>query len=427
MRTPIKLHRLRHLIVTGGAGYIGGYLIDEALAAGATVTVLARSPVPPCRGVRHLPWALGNELPIGAVEHCVPVGRQAIVHLAHDWRNSSVAGEHAEGGLNLTGTQILLEACRSRGLGRFVFVSSQSARADAANAYGRVKWHIEQILDRRNEVSARVGLVYGGRSQAMYGLLVRLCGLAPVLPMVEPWRGVQPIHVREVARGLLLMADGAESGWLGLANPVSVTFGQFLKTLAAELHGKRLIILPIPLKIALFACAATAVLPFVPTVDTERVLGLVGTRPLPSADHLRMLGLTIQPLEARLRQEPMSRKRVLAEGRSLLGYVLRARPSDALLRRYARAAAAKDKGGPLAMSLCFRRWPLLLRLTEPLPGNTPLARRLALATALAEASPEGERALAVGGRGSRVASLALDLAVDGLLLPVRLLAGWFRQ
>ncbi len=65
-----------------------------------------------------------------------------------------------------------------------------------------MKWQVEQLLDRQGEVAARVGLVYGGPRQAMFGLLCTLVERAPVLPMIDPWREVQPIHLREVARGL---------------------------------------------------------------------------------------------------------------------------------------------------------------------------------------------------------------------------------
>src|ERR1700720_3071095 len=138
-------------------------------------------------------------------------------------------------GLNLEGTRALLRASRALGLKRFVFVSSQSARADAANIYGRVKWRIEQELVSPGEVAARVGLVYGGGPLGMFGLLTRLAARAPILPMVDPWRGVQPIHIDEVCLGLLRLVESDEVGWVGVASPESVPFGSFLRILAQEL------------------------------------------------------------------------------------------------------------------------------------------------------------------------------------------------
>src|SRR5439155_26142763 len=135
-----------------------------------------------------------------------------------------------EDGINCRGSRLLLADARRAGVKRFVFASSVSARADALNAYGRIKWRVEQFLEGADTVAARLGLVYGGPTRGMYGLLLKLVSLTPVLPMVDPWRLVQPIHVDEVCRGLLALADGDATGWKGLAGPVPITFAEFLKT-----------------------------------------------------------------------------------------------------------------------------------------------------------------------------------------------------
>ena len=410
---------IQHVIMTGANGYIGSRLVEIARSQGRRVTVLTRQPAGEDIVARRVAWSLGEPLPAAALDPALPAREQALIHLAHDWRNPPGGGE--EGGLNLEGTRALLQSCRDVGLGRFVFVSSQSARADAANIYGRVKWRIEQELTG-GEVAARVGLVYGGKQQAMFGMLSRLTKLAPALPMIDPWREVQPIHLDEVCLGLLRLADGQQTGWIGLAGPVGMPFGRFLATLAREFHGKRLPILPVPLRAALLACDLSAAMPFGPTVDRERVLGLAGTRPMECAEHLRDLGLAVKPLEAGLRGEPASRKAVLAEGRVLLAFVLGAKPGNALLRRYARAVAAAGADGPLSLSRPLRAAPGLVRFVEPLRPGAPRRRRLALATALAEASPDGERALSRRGRPASLMALAANVALDGVAMPVRLLA-----
>ncbi len=368
--------------------------------------------------MHRLPWALGDALPPAAIDSAVPPSRQALIHLAHDW--SDARPGLAEGTLNLEGTRALLVSYRANGPGRFVFVSSQSARADAANVYGRVKWRIEQLLAGNGEVAARVGLVYGGPQRAMYGLLCTLTARLPVLPMIDPWREVQPIHLDEVCEGLLRLAAGTGGGWVGLASPTGLPFGSFLRALARELHGRPLPILPIPLRFALLACDVLARLPLGPKPDPERILGLAGTRPMNCEAHLRALDLTVAPLAARLRLEPASRRAVLAEGNALLTYVLRARPGRALLARYARAVGG---AGPLPLSGLLHRMPRLIRLVEPFAAGSQLSQRLGLALTLAEASPEGERALARGSKTARLCLLACDLALDAVLLPFRLVAG----
>ncbi len=421
---PLEFERIRHVIVTGAGGYIGRYLVDEALAAGLSVTVLARSSKADQSGLRSLEWKLGDDLPVEAIDQTAPLTQQAIIHLAHDWRDTSDGGDSR--GINFPGTRRLLEASRTRGIGRFVFVSSVSARIDAANCYGRIKWSIEQQLKPPREVAARVGLAYGGRRQAMYGLLVRLCGLSPILPMIDPWRQVQPIHVLEVARGLLRIMDHQESGWFGLASSDGVAFGAFLKTLAAELHGKSLSIFPIPLKLALLACEIAARLPLAPKIDKERILGLAGTRHVDTADHLKTLGLFLMPLVVGLRREPLCRKAILAEARTFFCYILAKRPGGTLLRRYAKAIILKQNGAPLPLPPGVRIFPTLLHLVEPLKSGQ-LHVRLSLATTLAEASPEGEQTLAAGGRLRRLLAVSCRLGMEVLWIPFRLLGLWLND
>jgi nucleoside-diphosphate-sugar epimerase len=375
-----------HIIVTGGTGYIGARLVERALAEGRRVTLLGRGPS------HHAEWTLGDPLPAGVLVS----ERTALVHLAHDWK----AGEEG----NVTGTETLFASARDAGVATRVFISSQSARREALNLYGRMKWAAEQRI--ADATSLRVGLVYGGPRKAMYGLL---CGLArlPALPMIEPARTVQPIHLDEVVRGALAAADGRASGVLALAGPGQVAFGDVLRALAKTFGGGRLRILPMPLRLALLACDVSARLPLFPTVDKERVLGLAGTEPIESALDLARLGLDVQPITAMLPREPAGRRALLAEGRAFLRHAGIA-PTSALLRRYARALPEGAIARP--------HW--LLRWREPIGGASELGKRLRIAARIAEASAPGEAMLA---RGS-LFRLVLEGAFEMLLLPTRLIA-----
>ncbi len=452
-----------HLILTGASGYIGRAVVEAALAEGRRVTVLGRRPV---AGARFVAWRLGEGVPEGALDPDQPAGEQALVHLAHDWgagalpspsrgeglglgvSENDVEAKGAGGGgasrslpetsrahplsqplpprggeesdPNLAAALILRDSARALGIGRTIFISSLSARPDALNRYGRCKFAIEGLFDRPGEASLRVGLVYGGPRTAMYGLLCRIVGLTPVLPMIRPGQPVQPIHRDEVARGILAAADRGVCGPLGLAGAEPMPFGRFLRELARCTRGRGVMVLPLPLGPVLLACRVLNALPVGPTVDPERVLGLAGVRFVETRADLERLGLTAAPFAEGMAREPATRRLLLAEARCVLGYVLRGRAGGALARRYARAVGT---GGAAPLPPLARRWPGLLRWVEPLGGKSELRRRLGMALALAEASPEGERTLARGGRLGRLAALAMDLALDGLAMPVRLVLG----
>jgi nucleoside-diphosphate-sugar epimerase len=423
----IPMIRFQHLIITGGTGYIGTRLAQLAIAAGFRVTILSRTRKGLPLGANFVSWSLGEGLPIEALSgdaHLI-----ALFHLAHDW-DKPPSQQITKSNLNLTATKTLLDSCRALGVARFVFVSSQSARFDAPNIYGRVKWETEQLLDGEDTISARVGLVYGGPRKGMFGLLCKLVKF-PIIPMVSPSQFVQPIHLDELCSGLLLLAQSRLSGWKGLAGPIPVTFGNVLRSLARIGHGRHLVVLPIPLSLALLGCHLSRYIPGMPTIDKERILGLVGTKTIHTRDDLAELGLEIVPIEIGLSRSSLCRKGLLMEGNVLLRYVLGKKPSCSLLLRYVKAIRLMHHDNePFGLPPFVIAYPALLRFIEPFNTEHPLAKRLALATALSEASSDGAQAFLTAmkpGKTVQLLRLTISLVIDICVKLVRLLLSHRRK
>lgn len=406
----MSTRHIRHLIITGGRGYVGEALIDAALAAGCKVTLLTRNEKSPQSGVRQILWRLGEPLPKDSLDPATASGEQALVHLAHDWRDR-------DGKTNVAGARILRDSARALGLGRLVFVSSISARADALNAYGRMKAQIELLFDAQNEISLRVGLVYGGPRHGQYGLLCKLSAFS-ILPMVRPHQLVQPIHRAEVARGILLAAESSLTGTLGLAGSQPIAFSTFLDQLAWRLRGTGVSLIPLPLGLVLALCAILNKVPFLPHVDRERILGLAGTRTIATDEDLNRLGLDVVSFAEGMLAEPAARRALLAEGKTFLRYVSGSSPDSLSLRLYARSFARE---GALRLARILHLAPWLIRFIEPVNGRGPLAKRLKIATALA-AGGNSLRGFDRGSRLRRLTRLAGALAIDAVALPTRLAA-----
>jgi len=408
----------QRLVVTGASGYIGARLVERARDRGCEVVILGSAP-PGCDATT-IPWRLGEVPRLTAF-----LGANAVIHLAHNWASDSVHGAGPENP-NLTGTQVLADTARGGGLTRFVFASSTSARAEALNTYGKIKFAIEQRLQalpwsEGRIFCARIGLVYGGPERAQYGLMAKLASL-PVLPMIGLNREVQPIHVDEACDALLALAlERPRYGpTVVVASPVPVTFGAWLRTLRRARHGRGMLLLPVPIRLALAGCDLSKRIPFLPTVERERVLGLAGAAAMPSAGDLATLGLWLRDPVRALMENRLTRRRLIAESRALLRYVAGSgMRSPGAIIRLARGMR-RDPSFLRALPAVAVRWPALLRFVEPIRPAVPhrLSRRLHLAAVVAESAPA-----APARRAPWFITVAMQLILEAIATPFRLMFG----
>ncbi|CAN7732631.1 NAD-dependent epimerase/dehydratase family protein [Rhizobium leguminosarum] len=401
------------LIITGSTGYIGARLVAMARERGFDVVELGRRP--------GAAWRIGDEPAASDLE-----GADGIVHLAHSWATSPEAAE--EENVNISGTLKLAEAAKAAGVPRFVFASSTSSRREALNVYGRTKFRIEEHLAASKAAPivriARIGLVYGGPRTAMYGLMAKLAALSPILPMIGLSRKVQPIHLDEVAAGLLALATGEDQSLqtFVLAQEKPISFAAWLRILRRGQGKGNLHFIPVPLTAALLACRMTKILPLVPTVDPERVLGLAGAAPMESSESLRLLKLNLSDPATALAGEfgQTNEEQSRREAQALLQY-LGIAPTEIPLQRLCEGLR-HERLSPLGLSPAMIRHPGLLALFEP-PANRT-RHRLAQALYLADLASEPERHQ---GKKAGFFGAILAISSDVLLFPLRaLLAGRYR-
>jgi nucleoside-diphosphate-sugar epimerase len=371
------------LLVTGANGYIGERFVRLALASGHEVVAATRRA--PAAAVSWRPFDL--EAPTSFV---LPFPVDAIVHLAAETRNSAL-GEQQE----LAAAKHLLQLAAAANC-RFLFVSSQTAAAGAPTAYGRTKWQIEQAVAASQGISVRPGLVYGGNERGLFGQLVRILSRSFFYPAFVPAPMVQPIHVDDLAEFLLRCLTAIEQGpqllSAGSGEPLSFT------TLLGKIASCRLRRwrLPVPVPVPLIRLAGK-LLParLRARSGLERLDSLFALVPMHTREDLIRLDLRLRPLDEGLSRSGRNRRRaLLVEGRALLGYVLDAKPSAALLRRYVHCIEALRAPQALVLPALVLACPSLLVLLDrstqtSAPADAELAWRLHAAAALAEASVEG--------------------------------------
>lgn len=110
------------VLVTGGSGFLGSYIVDLLLARGYAVRSFQRS-------VQTEAAARGVEVMRGDLSHAEAVhqavrGCDAVFHVA---AKAGVWGQHADfHAANVQGTRNVLQACRQEGVGRLVYTSTPS-------------------------------------------------------------------------------------------------------------------------------------------------------------------------------------------------------------------------------------------------------------------------------------------------------------
>ncbi len=190
--------------ITGGSGYLGRQLAARLLADGWRVTTVGRRPsgLP---GVEHVPFHLGETLPPSHLE-----GLDAVVHCAWDLQRRSWA-EIEE--VNVRGSQRLFDAAAAAEVPRLVHVSTVSASGRPRSMYGRAKLETEAMAFERGGTVVRPGLLYGPEPGGMVGMLKRLVGALPVVPvLVGEKRPLYLAHEDDVCELLLRAAEGREEG-----------------------------------------------------------------------------------------------------------------------------------------------------------------------------------------------------------------------
>lgn len=218
------------VLVTGGTGFVGRFVVEALLRQGRSVRVMGRTPPPD--GFFSAPVAfVEGSLDPDRDQSAAFEGVSAFVHAAFDHvpgRYRGGEGDDAAGfrRRNLDGTVALFEAAKQAGVRRAVFLSSravygiQPPGADLFERtaphpdtlYGEVKLGTERALAAMSDVrgvSLRVTGVYGpaapGRAHKWSSLFDDyLAGR-----VVSPRRATE-VHGDDVAAAALLALDASE-------------------------------------------------------------------------------------------------------------------------------------------------------------------------------------------------------------------------
>ena len=274
------------LLVTGGSGFLGGYVLGEASRRGHEAVALVRSATAARTVASHGAEPLTGDLDdTGALAEsfCVP-GSDALVNLA------SLGFGHAPA---------IVSATQQAGIPRAVFVSTTAVTTTLAAPTRRVRLDAEQRI-RESGLKwtiLRPTMIYGAQGDRNLSRLLTLLGQIPVLPVPGGGRHLQqPVHVADVADAVLNAVERpAAAGVLyDVAGPEPLTFSELLRASAATV-GSRTRFIPVPLTPVVAAARCYELFSAGPRIRAEQFKRLAEDKAFAIDDAVRDLDYSPRP------------------------------------------------------------------------------------------------------------------------------------
>ncbi|MDE1466934.1 NAD-dependent epimerase/dehydratase family protein [Aurantiacibacter sp. D1-12] len=198
------------IAVTGGTGFVGQSVLEEAVRRGIAVRALTRRSQTPTDGIT---WVSGDLQDKAALSELVR-GVDAVLHIAGVVNAPDKAGFMAG---NVEGTRNVCDAARDAGVSRIAHVSSLAAREPGLSNYGYSKRMAEEVVQVSglDWTIVRPPAVYGPRDTEIFEVFK--AARWRFVPMPPSGRA-SIIHVTDLARLLLAVLD-----------PASDTFGRIFE------------------------------------------------------------------------------------------------------------------------------------------------------------------------------------------------------
>lgn len=242
----------RLVTLIGGGGFIGRYVAQELLAAGARVRVVGRDPrrawfIKPLGGLGQTQFVAADVTRPQSIGRAV-AGSDAVVYLAGTW------GPDFQG-IHVSGVRAAAAAARETGATAFVHVSALGADADSPSRYYASKAEGEAAAQAEfpGAIVLRPSVVFGPEDKFLNrfgGLIARapqLFGRVPV-PVLRAKARFQPVHVVDVARAIAHAIGDAQAlagKTVEAVGPETVSMGDLMGWLATTL-GREVDLIELP-------------------------------------------------------------------------------------------------------------------------------------------------------------------------------------
>jgi uncharacterized protein YbjT (DUF2867 family) len=237
------------IAVTGATGFVGRHIVRTLLSRGHKVRALVRNPGRAASLAAQGVELVAGDLADGPALLRLVDGAPAVIHLVGIILEQGSASFDA---VHVAGTEAVVTAARTRGVGRLVHMSAIGARPhSSATRYHRTKWQAEELMRQAGIPCAilRPSVINGPESEPIR-TLARLHRWLPVVPVFgRATFPMQPLWIGDVALAFALAAEREEiRGTFELGGPEEITFEAFVRAIGrASGYPRPLVHVPLAL------------------------------------------------------------------------------------------------------------------------------------------------------------------------------------
>jgi uncharacterized protein YbjT (DUF2867 family) len=285
------------ITVFGGSGFVGRYVVQALLKAGARVRIAARDP----RGALFLKTQGGlGQTQFVAADITKPDsvaralnGSDAVVNLVGRFDKMD-AIQHI-------GARTVAEAAAAAGVKALVHVSAIGADSGSASRYGKSKGDGEAAVHAAFPTATilRPSIIFGREDQFVNRFANLIC-LLPVVPIIKGDAKFQPVYVGDVAKAVVAaLADRQAHGGktYELGGPEVISMGGLNRWIATAIGRKRAFV-DLPDFVAGTMASAVGWMPGAPMTKDQWLMLQSDNVVASDAMGIDALGITPTPLAA---------------------------------------------------------------------------------------------------------------------------------
>ena len=231
------------ILLTGATGFVGSNLMKELLKQGLQVRCLIRNP-DRADALKNA----GAELVKGDITDKDSIAKaleddkvEAAVHLVGILAETGKATFEA---IHTQGTRNMVEACKAKGIKRFIHISALGTKANARSQYHKTKWAAEEII-RASGLGYTIfrPSVMFGKEDKFTNLFAGIIKISPFIMI--PGNGqnkMQPVFVKDLASAMTMTVKDSRhiNKVYEIGGPEKLAFDEIIDTVCRVLGKMRL-------------------------------------------------------------------------------------------------------------------------------------------------------------------------------------------